>query len=492
MSTAPSVTDSATHPESSLRGGKRIIPWVVAFALFMETLDATIINTAIPQIARSMGESAIELKAALICYLLSLAIFIPISGWAADRYGMRRVFSSAILVFTLGSICCGMAPTLYALAASRCLQGIGGAMMMPVGRLILLRSFPKSELVRATNYATIPALVGPAMGPVVGGAIVTYVSWRWVFLINVPIGLMGAYFVRKYINEQLGEKRDLDFVGFVLFGTGLAGLSYGVETLREVHLSSFIETFLIIASVACLIAYFVHARRSTHPLINIHLFQIRTFRIAVLGGLISRMGIGGIPFLLPLFFQLGLGLSPLHAGLLIFPISIAMLLMKFYVQRILQRIGFRRALVFNTLLLGLSILPFTLITQQSPAIAIIAIVFTHGLVSSLQFSCMNVLSYTDIDVPRFSMATSIGSATTQLAMSLGVGLSAAVLDHVGNASHPGALNGRVDAFHTTFVIISCVTVLSTLLFVRLRDDDGAATSGYVKHAAAVHMELPAG
>ncbi len=457
---------------------KIIIPWVIAIALFMETLDVTIVSTAIPKIAISLQVSAISLKVALTSYLLSLAVFIPISGWMADKFGTKRVFSLALLLFTLSSIFCGMSNNLTELIISRILQGLGGALMMPVGRLILLKAFPKSDLVRVTNYATIPSLIGPALGPVVGGAITTFSSWRWVFFVNIPFGLLGALLTLKYVKDYKAEHViPFDVPGFILFGVGLAGLSFGFDSIGERLLSVNVIFMILSSSLLCLVLYFWYYQTAKNPVFDLKVFKIRTFRITVLGSLWSRLGIGGIPFLLPLLFQIGFGLSPLYSGLLIFPLAIAMLLMKFFVKKLLKLYGFRKILIINPMLVGVSMASFAFVTKITPYSIILLLVFVNGLVTSLQFSCMNILSYVDLTDSNVSKGTSIASAIQQLSMCFGVAVSALVIKiFVGFNNH--LTMGDVMPLHNSFFAIGGITFVSFIVFRYLQKSDGQAASGH--------------
>lgn len=456
---------------------KKYIPFVIAFALFMETLDATIISTVIPKIALSLNTDPITLKIALTSYLLSLAIFIPISGWVADHYGSKNVFITALSIFTLGSLSCGLALNLPMLIASRVVQGIGGALMMPVGRLILLRSFQKSELVKVTNYVTIPSLLGPAMGPVIGGIIASFASWRFIFFVNIPFGFLGVWFALKVLsNYKAADAPKLDLTGFILFGIGLAALAFALESFGEATLRTEVLIKILFFALVILSIYFMHARRIEYPFIDLSVFKIRTFRITVLGSFFSRCGIGGMPFLLPLFFQLSLNKSPLYSGLLLLPFAIAMLLMKFFVKPTLKIFGFKNLLVLNTFLLGVSILIFCFITPDMPAYILVILLFCHGLLTSLQFSCMNVLSYIDLNEKNVSIGTSIASAIQQLSMSFGIAISALVL-RLSLGQYGDAFDIEVAVFHEVFFVIGMLTLITTSIFLFLDKYDGKEASG---------------
>lgn len=457
---------------------KKYTPFVIAFALFMETLDTTIISTAIPRMATNLGTDPISLKVALTSYLLSLAVFIPLSGWLADRFGTKKVFIMAISIFTVGSLVCGLAINLETLVLSRIIQGIGGALMMPVGRLILLKSFPKSELVRATNYVTIPSLIGPALGPVLGGIIVSYVSWRWIFIVNIPFGIIGASFAFKVLGNHIEKKiNKLDFLGFILFGIGLAGFAFAFESIGENMLDKNSIIGIILVSFSILTIYFIRSYYVRFPFLDLIVFKIRTFRVTVLGSFLSRCSIGGMPFLLPLFFQLSLNKSPMYSGLLLLPYALAMLIMKFLVSRGLKLFGFKNLLVINTILLGLSVLIFNFISTQVSLYLLITILFIHGLLTSLQFSCMNVLTYVDLTESNISKGTSIASAIQQLSMSFGIAIAAIILRYLlgKNAS---SFDIQLGVFHETFLLLGLITILTAFAFVFLDKSDGEEASQY--------------
>src|SRR5436190_24150696 len=328
---------------------KRYLPWVVATALFMEQLDSTIVNTAVPAMAASLHVTPLSLKAVVTSYILSLAVCIPISGWMADRFGTRRVFTAAVALFTVASMLCGVSVNVPMLVAARILQGIGAAMMMPVGRLTVIRTFAKSELLTAMNFIIIPALIGPLLGPTVGGVIVHWLSWREIFFVNVPVGLVAQWLIHRHMPDYRGDApRPLDVVGLVLFGSGTALLSWLLEVFGEHHLDPTSAGVLLLVGLSLLGAYGWHALHTPHPLLRLALFRVRTFRVSVIGGFATRLGLGGLPFLLPLLYQLGLGLPAWESGLLMMPMAAAAMSMKLISVRILARFGYRRVLIVNT------------------------------------------------------------------------------------------------------------------------------------------------
>lgn len=455
---------------------KRLLPWLVAVAFFMESLDITILNTAVPTIAASMGVPPLSLKAALTSYTLSLAIFIPVSGWVADRFGTRRVFSSAIGIFMLGSLGCGLSTNLPTLVAARLVQGIGGAMMMPVGRITIVRTFPKSEMIRAMSFVAIPGLLGPLLGPLSGGLIVTFANWRTIFLINLPIGLLGLYAVLRFLPDYRSVNVPrLDRVGFVLFGLGVALLSYVLEVFGEHTLSMPAMAVMAVAAVLLLLAYGRHAAWTEHPLLQLALFRLRTFRAAVAGGFVTRLGIGGMPFLLPLFYQVGLGYSAVAAGLMIMPQPLAAMTLKVLMPRILARFGYRRVLVSNTVAVGVLIALFATDSQATPIWLILLLQFSLGFFSSLQFTSMNTLVFADVTPAETSGASALSSAMQQLSISFGIAVASLVVALFLQARH-GAPEAVASAIRHTFVALGAVTVVSSLVFHQLKPQDGRAIS----------------
>src|ERR1035438_8546401 len=410
---------------------KRLLPWLGAVAFFMESLDTTILNTAVPTIAAALKVAPLSMKAVLSSYTLSLAVFIPISGWMADRFGTRRVFASAIGLFTFGSFLCGISTNIHVLVACRVLQGCGGAMMVPVGRLTIVRTFAKSELIRAMSFVAIPGLIGPMLGPIAGGLIVGYFHWRVIFFVNLPIGLLGLCLVYLHLPDYREKSNPLDIVGLILFGSGIALLSYVLEVFGEHTLSVREILGLLITSLLLLLGYGLHASKTLYPLLNLTMFRIRTFRAAVSGSFFTRLGIGGIPFILPLLYQVGLGLSPIQSGLLMMPQAIAAMSLKMTMPRILARFGYRAVLISNTVILGLLIALFSTIGRATPVWIIVAQAFCFGFFSSLQYTSMNTLVYADVTEAQASGASSIASTTQQMSISFGVasaGLGIAWLD----------------------------------------------------------------
>jgi EmrB/QacA subfamily drug resistance transporter len=457
---------------------KQYLPWLVASALFMEQLDATIVNTAVPSIAASLQVTPLSLKAVVTSYILSLAVCIPVSGWIADRYGTRRVFAAAIVIFTIASVMCGLAVNVPMMVAARLLQGVGGAMMMPVGRLAIIRTFPKAELLGAMNFVIIPALIGPLLGPTVGGLMVHLGSWRSIFFVNVPFGLLALFLVHRYMPDyRATERRPLDVIGLILYGSGTAILSWLLEIFGEHTLDPVTAALMLVLSVSLLGAYAWHASERDFPLLRLVLLKIRTFRVSVLGGFITRLGVGGLPFLLPLLYQVGMGLPAWQSGLLMMPTALAAMGMKLISVRVLARFGYRQVLIVNTLFIGLTIGLFSLVGQGTPFWAIIGIGLMQGFFNSLQFSSMNSLAYADIDDKDSSMASTIASSFQQLSMSFGLATGSLITGwFLGNVPQSNRLM-LTGALHHAFLTLAVLTVLSSFMFWRLRRDDGQSISG---------------
>jgi EmrB/QacA subfamily drug resistance transporter len=470
-------TGTAASPPLLPESTRRLLPWLIAVAFFMESLDTTILNTAVPAIASALDVAPLSMKSVLASYTLSLAVFIPISGWMADRFGTRRVFASAIGIFSLGSFLCGISSNIHLLVAFRILQGCGGAMMVPVGRLTMVRSFPKSELVRAMAFVAIPGLIGPMLGPLMGGLVVGYFHWRFIFFVNIPIGLLGLYLVDQHLPDYREPHVDpLDVVGLILFGSGVALLSYVLEVFGEHTLSTREVLGLLTLSLFLLAAYGLHATRTAHPVLRLMLFRIRTFRAAVSGSFLTRLGIGGIPFLFPLLYQVGLGFSPIQSGLLMMPQAIAAMSLKITMPKILARFGYRTVLISNTIIIGLLILLFSIIGQTTPVWLIVTMVFCYGFFTSLQYTSMNTLVYADIAEEQASSASSIASTMQQMSISFGVACASLVTAFflpVHLRSDPSQF---IQGIHKAFYVLGAMTVLSTIVFSELKAGDGATVS----------------
>jgi EmrB/QacA subfamily drug resistance transporter len=465
---------------------KRLVPWLVAVGFFMESLDTTILNTAVPAIAHSLKVPPLSMKAVLASYTLSLAVFIPISGWMANRFGTRRVFASAIGIFTLGSFLCGLSSDIHLLVACRVLQGCGGAMMLPVGRLTMVRTFAKSELINAMSFVAMPGLIGPMLGPLLGGLIIAYFHWSVIFFVNIPIGLCGLYMVYRHL-PNYREKRNypLDIVGLVLFGSGISLLSYVLEVFGETSLSGREILGLLTISAALLGAYGLNSVRTAHPLLRLSLVRIRSFRVAVTGNIFTRLGIGGIPFLLPLLYQVGLGYSPIQSGLLILPQAFAAMSLKLTMPLILKAFGYRRVLIVNTLALGLMIFLFSTIDTGTPVWMIVLMAFAYGFLTSLQYTSMNTLAYADVNEREASGASTIASTVQQMAISFGVATASLAADlFIPDRLHATAPQ-MIHGIHLALWALGALTIVSTVVFSELKSGDGDAVS---RHKA----ELPSG
>ncbi len=459
------------------------VPLIVAVALFMEQMDSTVIATALPAIAGDLGEDPIALKLALTSYLLSLAVFIPVSGWMADRFGARKIFTAAIVVFTLSSVACGFAQSLPDFVLFRIVQGMGGAMMVPVGRLVILRSVPKAELISALAWLTIPALLGPVIGPPLGGFITNFVSWRWIFWINIPIGLLGVVLATRYIADIREEKLPpLDIKGFILSGIGLSGLTFGFTTIGQGLLPLEAVLSLFAVGTAGCILYVRHANHTQAPLLDLKLLKIHTFFASVVGGFVFRIGIGAMPFLLPLMFQLGFGMNPFQSGMLTFAGAAGAITMKTAAAPILHRYGFRRVLVANAIISGLTIAAAALFTATTPYAIILLVLLAGGFFRSLEFTSINALAYADIGQKAMSRATSFASVAQPLSLSAGVAVGAGVLE-LERYGRP-ELTVQASDFPVAILVSASVAILSALIFARLPKEAGASLSSRARKVGA--------
>ncbi len=452
---------------------KNLILIVVALVLFMEALDTTIINTAIPAMSHSLNVYPIDLKIALISYLLSLAVFIPISGWIADKFGVKRVFITAVFIFTASSLWCGLTNNLWELVIARSIQGLGGSLTVPVGRLILLRTFGRHEFVAKMSLIVMVAALGMMLGPVLGGIITTHISWRWIFWVNIPVGITNillSYFL--LIDMPAKKVPRLDKLGFVYFGLGLATLTFGTTMLSESAVKSSIAGIIILFAILLLTAYVFHSRKKTHPIVKTQLFQLRTFQVSIIANLISRIGFSGIPFLLPLLLQISLGYSAQNSGFLIAPMAAGVLLLKPFSLPLLRRFGYKKLLIINTFCVATSIASFTLINQQTSFYWIALMTFMFGFLISLQYTGMNSLAYADVAQDDLSSATSIVSTMQQVSQSFGVAMAALLIRYyTANVAENNLL--IPSAFHETFFAMSLLTFTSILIFIRLSKHDGA-------------------
>jgi len=463
------ISDTARKPRFRI-----VIPLVIGCAFFMEGLDSTMIAVAIPDMAKSLGENPLRLNLVITTYLLSLAVFIPVSGWIADRLGARVVFCAAIAIFATGSALCGLSTSLPMMLVMRVLQGFGGAMMTPVGRLILLRSFPRSDLVSAMNWMTIPAMIGPTVGPIIGGFLTTYFSWRAMFYLNLPIGITGVLLALWLIEDfRAPAPTRFDLRGFFIAGLGLALLEFAIENVGRPMVPPAVGTVLFLAAFGILPLYGWHTRRRDDPILDLRLLRIRTFRIGTVTGSVCRMGLDAVPFLLPLLFQVGFGLSPLKSGLLIFSASLGAMLVRTVSGALLRCFGFRSLLAGNACLAAMVTAACGFLRADMPVWLVVLVVFLSGCVRSIQYLALNTISYADVPPPVLSKSTSVGGVAQQLARGFGIAVGAALLAVIA-----GPQTVTVDDFRLAFLLIALLPLLSGLGFLRLSPVDGAEVSGH--------------
>jgi EmrB/QacA subfamily drug resistance transporter len=462
---------------------ERIVPLIVAVALFMENMDSTVIATSLPAIAADIGTNPLSLKLALTSYLLSLAVFIPMSGWTADRFGARTVFAAAIAVFMTGSVGCAMASSLPDFVIARIVQGMGGAMMTPVGRLVLVRSIDKRELVNAMAWVTVPALVGPVIGPPVGGFITTYASWHWIFLINIPIGLPGIALALRFIDPVRAlELERFDGTGMLLASCGVAGLAFGLSVAGLDLLPWTIVAALIGGGAVSMTAYVFHARKVKAPPLDFRLTRYPTFRAALIGGFLFRLGIGALPFLLPLMLQIGFRMTPFQSGLVTFATAVGALGMKTVAARIIERFGFRQVLVVVGLISAVFLAACAGFTPATPLSVIFLVLLVGGFFRSLEFTSINTIAYADVHARELSRATSLMAVSQQLSISSGVAVGALVVETTLHIK--GVTTISAGDFWPAFLVVALISGSSALWFARLSRDAGAEMSGHTPVKAA--------
>jgi len=450
----------------------RLVPLIVAVALFMENMDSTVIATSLPAIAAALGTNPLTLKLAVTAYLLSLAVFIPISGWTADRFGARAVFRAAIGVFVLGSIGCALSESLTQFVIARIVQGMGGAMMTPVGRLVLVRTIDRRELINAMAWVSIPAMIGPMLGPPLGGFITTYASWHWIFLINVPMGLAGIWLVTRYIPDVRAEVPEkFDLVGMLLSGIAVAGLTFGFSVAGFDLVPWSVVIGLIAGGAVALMLYLAHARRVTTPVLDFSLLKFPTFRASFFGGFLFRIGVGAIPFLLPMLLQVGFHLTPFQSGLITFSATVGAIGMKAGAATMLKRFGFRTVLVSNAILSAIFIAACAAFPYAMPYWLMIAILIAGGFFRSLQFTAVNAIAYAEIPPERMSRATSLSAVGQQVSLSTGVAIGALTVELMARSNSGGAI-GSMD-FPAAFMAVGLIAGASALVFWRLPKDAGA-------------------
>ena len=455
---------------------ERLIPLIVATALFMENMDSTVIATSLPAIAVDIGTNPLTLKLAITSYLLSLAVFIPASGWTADRFGARLVFAIAVAVFMMGSIGCAMSSSVTHFVIARILQGMGGAMMTPVGRLVLLRSIDKSALVNAMTWVTVPALIGPVVGPPLGGFITTYFSWHWIFLINIPMGLIGIFMALRFIDPIKSEDPErFDLYGLVLAGIGLAGIAFGLSVAGLNLLPWTVVAALVGVGSVSMSLYVIHARRTGSPVLDFSMLRLPTLRASIVGGFMFRVGVGALPFLLPLLMQTGFGLTPFQSGLVTFASAVGAMGMKTLAARIIRTFGFRNLMTINAIVSAFFLAACALFTVTTPLLLIMVILVVGGFFRSLQFTSINTVAYAEVEPPQMSRATTLVSVNQQLAISAGVAIGAFSVETTMWLGHVNELNASV--FAPAFLVVAFISATSSWFFWQMPDDAGHEISG---------------
>lgn len=451
---------------------QRILPFIVGCALLMQMLDSTVVTTALPAMARDLGSDPISMNITITSYLIAVAMFVPVSGWAADRYGARKVFIAAIALFTLSSLTCALSSSLTQLVISRVVQGLGGAMMVPVGRIILLRTIPKHNLLKAMAFLSMPALIGPMAGPPLGGLLVTYASWQWIFLINIPIGILGIWLIMRYVQALPTDTESprLDVVGFLLSAVCMAALVSGFESLGHGGPQAWVSVALIATGLITGYLYVLHSRRHPNPILDLTLLRTPTFRAAVLAGNLCRFAVGATPYLLALLLQIGFGMSALSAGLITFVGAVGSLLMKMAAPRILNRWGYRYVLTVNAVLTGLSLAACASFTPETPSVLMLGILLIGGFFRSLQFTAVNTLAYADISHAGMSRASSFAAMAQQLGVSLGVGVAAESLSL--SMAWRGSDNLIAADVMVGFIVIGTLCAIASLAFWKLAPQAG--------------------
>lgn len=455
---------------------ERLIPLIVASALFMENMDSTVIATSLPAIAADIGTSPLTLKLAITSYLLSLAVFIPASGWTADRFGARAVFSTAIVVFMIGSVGCALSSSVTDFVIARIVQGLGGAMMTPVGRLVLVRSIDKAGLVNAMAWMSIPALVGPVIGPPLGGFITTYASWHWIFLINIPIGCVGIFLALRYIDPIRSDNPErFDLVGLLLAGVGLAGMAFGLSVAGLNLLPWPVIAALIGVGVVSMTLYLGHAKRTSSPVLDFSMMRLPTLRAAIIGGFLFRLGIGALPFLLPLMMQVGFGLSPFQSGMVTFGSAVGAMGMKTLATRIIRAFGFRYVMTINAVVSSVFLAVCALFTVTTPLTLILVILVVGGFFRSLEFTAINTVAFAEVEPPQMSRATTLTSVNQQLSISAGVAIGAFSVE--STMMLRGMTELSAADFAPAFLVVSLISATSAWFFWQMPDDAGAEISG---------------
>ena len=449
---------------------KKVLPIILATSIFMQMLDSTILNTSLPAIAKDLNESPLDMQNAIISYVLTLALFMPVSGFLADKFGTRKVFIFSLFLFSLGSFFCAISQSLTQLVLSRIVQGLGGSLMTPVGRLSMLKTFPKNELIKAMNVAIIPALIGPVLGPLVGGYMVDYLSWHWIFLINIPIGIAGMLLGMKYMPDYYNAETDFDLKGFLIFASAALALSISLEMFG--HTPTITPVLLIfIFGFMMLYLYYHYAKRSDNPIFPLHLFQVRTFRIGLYGNLLTRLGISSVPLLLPLMIQVAYGQSAVTSGWMVAPMALTAMFGKSFVIKVLNRLGYRKTLRFNTAIIGLLILCFAIPGDAVSIYWFLPIIAILGFFNSIQFTSMNTITIADLRNNQTSSGNALLSVNQQIAIGFGIAIGMLVLKLF--EANPTITKGNVHtAFRLTFLVVGLLTIASSFIFRRLHFKDG--------------------
>ncbi|WBV56053.1 MFS transporter [Chryseobacterium daecheongense] len=458
-----------SETNSSLTSIKKILPLILATAIFMQMLDSTILNTSLPSIAKDLKESPLNMQNAIISYVLTLAVFMPASGFLADRFGTKRVFIFSLVLFSLGSLFCALSQNLTHLVISRVIQGVGGSLMTPVGKLALIKTFDKSELLKAMNFAIIPALIGPVLGPLVGGYMVDYLSWHWIFLINIPIGFLGIILGIKYMPNYKSKDVDFDLKGFMIFAAASLLLSISLELFGD--LQNITPVLLIfILGFLFLYYYYKHAKKEGNPIFPLNLFQVRTFRVGIVGNLATRLGISAVPLLLPLMIQIAYKQTAVTSGWIVAPMALTAILGKSSVIKILNRFGYRQTLMVNTFVIGTLICMLAIPDIHTNLLWFIPIIAVLGFFNSIQFTSMNTISIADLRNFQTSSGNSLISVNQQLAIGFGIAFGLIVLKIFESTD---LIKGEIhNAFRYTFLTVGFLTILSGLVFRRLHISDG--------------------
>lgn len=449
---------------------KKILPLILATAIFMQMLDSTILNTSLPSIAKDLNESPLNMQNAIISYVLTLALFMPVSGFLADKFGTKKVFIISLILFSLGSLLCSLSPNLTFLVISRVIQGIGGSLMTPVGKLALIKTFDKSELLKAMNFAIIPALIGPVLGPLIGGYMVDYLSWHWIFLINLPIGILGIVLSVKYMPNYFSKIIDFDFKGFLFFAAASLLLSISLEWMGNAkNITPVLLVFLM--GFIFIYLYYRHAKKEENPIFPLELFMVRTFRVGFLGNLATRLGISSIPLLIPLMIQIAYGQSAVVSGWIVAPMAITAMFGKSAVIKILNRFGYRKTLMFNTFLIGTLICLMAIPGINTSIYWFIPLILVLGFFNSIQFTSMNTISISDLRDSHTSSGNSLISVNQQIAIGFGIAFGLIILKLFEGDTQ--LIKGNIhNAFRYTFLVMGILTILSGFVFRRLHFRDG--------------------